>query len=368
VSARPELERMAPEDLDLLISRSIDGDLSPEEETDLKRHLENDAAARRRYEEMARLVERMQSLPSPEPPFALATRINSSVSQASRGVGSLWLRLGLYPPPGLAVAAAGVLALVVVSGVFLNRKPAPVSVAENAEQKDGPVTVFFQDSDPSAPREGRQAAASADKDSREQAAEPAKAKAAGEALKKDAIERDASKNEKQREQQKEDRKEEQRGARRDTRSEPAFAQEMPAQAGATADALGAMSAPQAPQKEAALAPAPAAAAEMRSNVASKAPRAADEKARSASSVSVEVFATDGRPSSWRVASRPSASPAGPVDGVFRVTLDLEGRVTGVVVRSGHLPLDLERFLRGLVFAGEEGEKAPPELDLKLRSR
>ena len=54
VSARPFVPRLSDEDLDLLLSRSLDGDLSPEEEHDLETLLAHDPAAARRKEELAR--------------------------------------------------------------------------------------------------------------------------------------------------------------------------------------------------------------------------------------------------------------------------------------------------------------------------
>jgi anti-sigma factor RsiW len=56
VSARPFVPRLADEELDLLISRSLDGDLSPEEASDLEAVLAHDPAAARRKEELASIV------------------------------------------------------------------------------------------------------------------------------------------------------------------------------------------------------------------------------------------------------------------------------------------------------------------------
>src|SRR5450756_349911 len=73
VSARPSVPRLEGEELDLLISRALDGDLSPEETRDLETVLANDPAARRRKEELAGLVAEARALPAPAPPFALST-------------------------------------------------------------------------------------------------------------------------------------------------------------------------------------------------------------------------------------------------------------------------------------------------------
>jgi anti-sigma factor RsiW len=141
VSARPSLARLSEEELDLLISRSLDGDLPPEEEQELQRHLAADPEARRRHEATAALVERVQTLPSAEPPFALATRVNSQVGERTSGIGSVWHRFGLYPPPGAVGALVAVLALVVGTWAFIGGPKKRTTIASKDE---GPVRVFFQ--------------------------------------------------------------------------------------------------------------------------------------------------------------------------------------------------------------------------------
>jgi len=138
VSARPFVPRLADEDLDLLLSRSLDGDLSPEAEHDLETILAHDPAAARRKEELQRLVAEARALPAPAPPFALATRVNSNVSEKAGHGGSVFHRFGFYPPPGTAVGAMVLLGIVAVAITVL--KPAPLRVTERVE---GPVDVFF---------------------------------------------------------------------------------------------------------------------------------------------------------------------------------------------------------------------------------
>lgn len=134
---------MSGEQLDLLISRSLDGDLSPEEQRDLETVLANDAEARRRQEELAGLVAEARALPSPAPPFALSTRVNANVSEKAARGGSILNRFGFYPPPGLAIGAMVVLAVAAVAITLVN--PAPRRVPSTiAERTDGPVDVFFQ--------------------------------------------------------------------------------------------------------------------------------------------------------------------------------------------------------------------------------
>src|ERR1019366_2136428 len=140
VSARPFVPRLADEELDLLISRSLDGDLSPEEASDLEAVLAHDPAAARRKEELASIVAEGRVLPAPASPFALATRVNSNVSEKTARGGSIFHRFGFYPPPGAAIVAMVVLAFVAVAITVL--KPAPPLPARRVE---GPVDVFFME-------------------------------------------------------------------------------------------------------------------------------------------------------------------------------------------------------------------------------
>ena len=144
MSARPSIPRLEGEELDLLISRSLDGDLSPEETRDLETVLANDAAARRRREDLAGLVAEARALPVPAPPFALSTRVNANVSEKSARGGSVFHRFGFYPPPGLAIGAMAVLAVVAVTITVMNPAPRPAA-STIARKADGPVDVFFQD-------------------------------------------------------------------------------------------------------------------------------------------------------------------------------------------------------------------------------
>jgi hypothetical protein len=138
VSARPFVPRLTDEELDLLISRSLDGDLSPEETCDLEAVLAHDRAAARRKEELASIVAETRVLPAPAPPFALATRVNSNVSEKTARGGSVFHRFGFYPPPGMAIGAMVVLAFVAVAITVL--KPVAPRAARRVE---GPVDVFF---------------------------------------------------------------------------------------------------------------------------------------------------------------------------------------------------------------------------------
>jgi hypothetical protein len=151
MSARLRIQDLSGDDVDLLLSRSIDGDLSPEDQAELDLALAADPALRHRRDVLRGTVDDLKSLPTPEPPFALATRVNSQVGERIASLGSFWHRFGLYPPPGMVGAAVGVLAVTVVAINFLTpvkrvepkavvaEKPAP------ARDADGPVSVFFSD-------------------------------------------------------------------------------------------------------------------------------------------------------------------------------------------------------------------------------
>jgi hypothetical protein len=135
VSARPDVPRLSEEDLDLLISRSLDGDLSPEEEQRLERIVALDPAAARRKAELAALVAEVKALPEPAAPFAIATRVNSNVAERAGRPGSLGGRVGFFPAPGSGKVALVVLFIVGVAVAVL--RPAPKPRAE------GPVDVVL---------------------------------------------------------------------------------------------------------------------------------------------------------------------------------------------------------------------------------
>lgn len=153
MSARPAIAQLVGEDLDLLLSRSLDGDLSPEEEGELNAFLAADPAARRRRQELAELLESMKELSGAETPFALATRVNSQVQERSTGLSAAFHRYGIYLPPGAVAAVLGIVAVaIVVASLVQKPVPRPVSnrpaatshSAAESERVEGPVTVFFQ--------------------------------------------------------------------------------------------------------------------------------------------------------------------------------------------------------------------------------
>jgi hypothetical protein len=339
VSARPSVPRLADEDLDLLISRSLDGDLSPEEASDLEAVLAHDPAAARRKEELARLIAEASALPAPAPPFALATRVNSNVSEKAGRGGSFVHRFGFYPPPGMAVGAMVLLGIVAVAITVL--RPAP--------RMEGPVDVFFTEAATSdakdaskpvsqgaprtrtkeAPRSEIAAAAPA---AQAPAAQPAVASAASEEMPKDAGKADAQKKP---------------AASESAVNEPAFEakQRQLAKAEVDADAAPAGRAP---------APALSAAAPQAAGaVASGAPRVPGARAISGPARSWSVAVRGDGARRWMLRSAPEGRPlvASTQASAFRVTLDVDGHVTAVraLDASPVLPA-LLAFVRGLVFA------------------
>ena len=345
MSARPFVPRLSDEELDLLLSRSLDGDLSPEEEQGLETLLAGDPAAARRKEELQRIVAEAHALPEPAPPFALATRVNSNVSEKAGRGGSIFNRFGLYPPPGMAVGAMALLGIVVAAITVL--KPAPRGVAPRVE---GPVDVFLAESESASKRpqpeipkvaskeaaRNRVAAApegnrgekpegvpgtAGNVDSRKKLAaqepasvlaanEPASPASEGEKDKRDRDRQVLSKTE------------------RDSDTAEARRQVAPA-----------------PALDAAVAQAPGAAAP-----AAKAPGAL-VNAGPASTWSVAVRGEGAR--RWMLRHAPEGRPAVASAQVssFRITLDAEGRVTSVhALDPRPVPPALVEFVRGLVFA------------------
>lgn len=155
MSARPQSAPVHVDDLDLLISRSLDGDLRPEEQRELDRVLASDPAARERHAAFSSIVAALSALPRPEAPFALATRVNAQVDENTRGLSSSLHRFGLFPGKGAIGVAAGALVVLAIGATLLNPPkadaPATAKIATGAttataaEQDDGRVHVFFQE-------------------------------------------------------------------------------------------------------------------------------------------------------------------------------------------------------------------------------
>ncbi len=152
MSARPDLVRLSGEDLDLLLSRSLDGDLSSEEERSLAEILASDPRAVRRREELAALVGKLNALPDPAPPLGLTARTNAWTAERGKGIGAVWHRLGLFPPPPM-LRGIGALFVIVLIGMSVLRTQNVRQKAEEpgAEKNDGRVAIFFGERGASSP-------------------------------------------------------------------------------------------------------------------------------------------------------------------------------------------------------------------------
>jgi hypothetical protein len=334
---------MPDAELELLLSRAIDGDLSPDEERELSAYLAAHPEARARSAAMEALVARLKDLPAPEPPFALATRVTSQVSERSRGIGAVGHRLGLFLPPGLLAAGVGVIALGAVLASFLVR-PAHKDVAALARKDEGPVHVFFQEA-----RESKPAGSVAQKNApalRDEAKGSGDAKAKAAPAEKESEGELAS-----------------RGTREDASSEAsakaapseaeagragaAFApeQESAASSGLARDAAAAPAAP------APAAPAAAMAPQMKSRASL---RALEERPAEPRPLAVALVSGAG----WRLV--PTALPLAGA-GTYRLAVDEKGRAVRVV--RGAPDAATERYLLSLSF---ERTAASPAAEVEVR--
>ncbi len=218
MSARPDLARLSDEELDVLLSRSLDGDLSPEEERDLSALLASDPRAARRREELAELVARLNALPAPAAPLGMTARVNARTADHAKGFGAIWHRLGLFPPPAMVRGIAALFVIVVIGMNVLKSQSVRQKTAEEAPAQapapaDGRVTIFFDEKKPAVPaapapapkaaaKESQQAEAKRDAPARRQnetAQAPAEPVTPGEmgrsagvaALERDAFRKDA---------------------------------------------------------------------------------------------------------------------------------------------------------------------------------
>jgi len=336
-------------DLDLLISRSLDGDLPGEEERELRGLLAADPAARARYDAMARLVGRLEELPDPETPFALSTRVNTQVENDTKGFAASLQRYGFYfRPATLGVLAAGIATVAIVHSLRTpSAPPASVVAAKEAPAAapadDGRVSVFFGESNPqAAPVAPRAAGPSA-----EAASTAARGPAPSSA--------DAAKGRE--------------------RPEPVLV----ASAEASRPKEEAYAPEPEPEPEAAAAAAPPAAAP---RGAAEAESALEERAarKPAASVRLGVSAPPAAGAeivgtaagSLRLAAPASLEGlAGPFDGTYRLELDASGRVTGVARLpggSGTEPVGLPERLETLSFAPGSAARTAGSVDVRVRIR
>ncbi|MBK9062747.1 MAG: hypothetical protein IPL89_06065 [Acidobacteria bacterium] len=356
MSARPDVPRLSEEELDLLISRSLDGDLSPEEEQQLERLVALDPAAARRKAELAALVADVKALPEPATPFALATRVNSNVAERGRP-GSLGGRIGFFPAPGFAKAALVILGIVGASIAIL--RPAPKRLAE------GPVDVYlYNPATPAAPAPQALIAEAKPARARELAKERAKEVQPGDA-------KDAEKNQKfapEADEKRRDAPAEEAGQKK-AEAKLEVARQNESAAASSLSNVVAEAAPkqkvdrdeagvidglrqQAPAKVtnagalADAAPAPAAPAPAAAPAAGGSLGAAGSRTPRGWTVSVRGDAVR----RWSLRRAPDNPPPARGAAVYRVTLDASGRVTALS-RVGAAAADprLDAFVRGMVF-------------------
>ena len=353
MSARPDVPRLSEEELDLLISRSLDGDLTPEEEQRLERLVALDPAAARRKSELSALVADLKALPEHATPFALATRVSSNVAERGRP-GSLGGRIGFFPAPGFAKAALVILGIVGASIAIL--RPAPKRLAE------GPVDVLLYNA-PKPASPAPQALIAEAKPARERAngvpkdllKEKAFAPEADARRKADVSEEPehAAAGDKKAMAKLEGARQNEAVIAADTPvlAESALKQRADRDEGAALDAARA----QAPAKvtnagtlAAAAPPAPAAAPApaLVSAQAGALGGAAESRTPRGWTVSVRGDAVR----RWSLRRAPDNPPPARGAAVYRVTLDASGRVTALSrVGAGTADLRLDAFVRGMVF-------------------
>ena len=353
MSARPDVPRLSEEELDLLISRSLDGDLTPEEEQRLERLVALDPAAARRKSELSALVADLKALPEHATPFALATRVSSNVAERGRP-GSLGGRIGFFPAPGFAKAALVILGIVGASIAIL--RPAPKRLAE------GPVDVLLYNA-PKPASPAPQALIAEAKPARERANGVPKDLLKEKAFAPEAdARRKADVSDEQEHAAAGDKKAMAKleGARQNeiaaVADAPVLAEAVPKQRadrdeGAALDAARA----QAPAKvtnagtlAAAAPPAPAAAPApaLVSAQAGALGGAAESRTPRGWTVSVRGDAVR----RWSLRRAPDNPPPARGAAVYRVTLDASGRVTALSrVGAGTADLRLDAFVRGMVF-------------------
>jgi hypothetical protein len=352
MSARPLVPRLDPEDLDLLISRSLDGDLPAEEEQKLQQILAADPDAARRREELAGVVAALKALPNHEPPFAIATRVNVQVADRVKGLGATWHRFGIYPPPGLIAATLALIVGLVLAGTFMTRPPRPVDVAARKVAPESPVEVFLQSSPKDAP-----AASSAP--------EP-KAKVAENQMRRQAaagnasVSREAAGAPRDAERELSEKKAE---VALDDRSRVDAVEKLSGEKVSGAAEVGAS--PSSVAESNAAPAAGAAPAPPAGHVAAL--REAEPKPEPRWSISIvgpaEIAA------SWRLKKTPTtAPPQRPVQVLYRLTLDGSGHVVNARRERGPVVAQVDELVRGLLFepAGDGGEHRELEIEVTVK--
>ncbi len=337
MSANPQPRSFVTGDLDLLISRSLDGDLPGEEERELQSFLAADPSARARYEAMARVVGRLEELPDPEPPFAMSTRINSQLEDDTKGFTASLQRFGFYfRPATVGVIAAGIAAVTISYSVMSPPKPAATIAAVSEQAKaqpaaapedDGRVNAYFAEPEKKkdAPAPAKELAAAAP-------AAPAAARARSAAPLADAALAEGRADDE----------------KKLNRQEPTLIASSEASRAKNEDLAFA------PERDtasrAAAAPAPQAAGGLRALA------------------SAQVVGPSTGTLRLAVPARLDGLP-GPFEGSYRLDLDGTGRVTRVVRLaggSGSEPSGLSERLKDLSFTPAEAARTAGTVDVKVR--
>ncbi len=346
MSARPDPARLSDEELDLLLSRSLDGDLSPEEESRLAEVLASDPRAARRREELAALVGKLNALPDPAPPLGLTARTNAWTAERGRGMGAFWHRLGLFPPPAMVRGIGALFVIVLIGMSVLKTQSVRQKAAESSEAKgDGRVAIFFGERGPAAPQAPAPAAPATP--AREAAAAPPRENAPLKKSKGVAAEPAA-----------EIASREAPPARRDA---PSFAGE-PDSGGKGEVASGALQTAPAPVRA-------EAAARSAGDAMAPAPPAGRVTALKAARAPLawDVTVAEAFVRGWalrRIVALPPSAEAPAV--TYRVTLDAEGKV--VSARAlGPATDEMETAVRSLVFQRLAAD-APVEIEIALAAR
>jgi hypothetical protein len=347
MNASPETARLSDEELDLLLSRALDGDLAPDEERELAILLAADPRAARRREELAGLVGKLNALPVPAPPLGLTARVGAWTAERAKGMGAAWHRLGLFPPPSMVRGIAALFVIVLIGIGVLRSQGVRQKAAEEAGSRDeGRVAIFFDEKKPSAPaapvaasRPEPPAKIAAAKEK----AEPARREAPPAAF---ALE-------------KKDTKEEDRAgavaglATNAPRGNEGFAADALKAQEETAGAGGAVRNEAASGKPMALAAQAAPPAPVRAAVS--VPLAWD----------VEIVGPSARAWALRRIAAPAPTAAG-LSASYRLTLDAGGTVVAVRAVEGATP-EVDAFVRSLVFT-PLGPKPPAEIEVAVRTR
>ncbi|HUM02914.1 MAG TPA: hypothetical protein VL084_11540 [Thermoanaerobaculia bacterium] len=359
MSARPDLARLSDEELDVLLSRSLDGDLSPEEERELSAFLASDPRAARRREELAGLVARLNALPAPAAPLGMTARVNARAADHAKGFGAIWHRLGIFPPPAMVRGIAALFVIVLIGMNVLRSQSVRQKLAEEAPTPapaDDRVAIFFDEKKPAAPVPAAAAPAPAPKSA-------ARESQTTQVTQNAEAKRDAP-------------------ARLRSEAAPAGAPAEQAATGGKGErgAAAALEADASRKDSSAAKDALVARPEAAGSVEGFANEAAlQKKMKAQAAPPAPALAAAGAPISWDVAvlgpparswalrrfAAPPPARAG-ISASYRLTLDEEGKVVAAKALEGTTP-ETDALVRSLVFTSL-GPHPPAEIEVTVRTR